>query len=74
MHLIPLKYVSPPSTRTRHSTRSAGQDNDDEDGFPDDGDAEGWITVGDALRMLQCSDNTRAPKDIEDAVWRRIAG
>lgn len=39
-----------------------------------DEDDDGWLNVADALEALKSSDDTRAPKDVEDAVWKRISG
>ena len=41
----------------------------------DTGDAdECWLNVSDALRALRSSDVTKAPKDVQEAVWKRISG
>ena len=53
--------------------RPSGQDSDGMDEFMDT-DGEGWIAVEDALKVLRSSSDTRAPRAVEDAVWKRISG
>lgn len=39
-----------------------------------DTDDDGWLNVADALKALRSSDDTQAPKNVEDAIWKRISG
>ncbi|KAH8120600.1 SGT1-domain-containing protein [Phellopilus nigrolimitatus] len=71
LHIIPLSYLSPPSTRS-HSRRALGGDESDEgENFGDD---EGWLNVPDALKVLRSDSNTEALKSVQDSVWKRISG
>ncbi|KAI6153350.1 SGT1 protein-domain-containing protein [Pisolithus tinctorius] len=71
LHLVPLSHVSVPNKSRRHPVAtqqkelSAGLEDSDED----------YIAIDDALRLVRdaciC---TLAPKEVEDAVWKRISG
>lgn len=71
LHLIPLSYVSPPSTRSTEVKRYKGHDSDEDVG--DDAD-EYWLNIQDALKTVRSSDDTEAPKEMQDVVWKRISG
>lgn len=72
MHLIPLTYLSAPSTRASQRRKVGGHDSDDGDGLGDDD--EGWLNVGDALQALRSSDPTEVSTSVQEAIWKRISG
>ncbi|THH09887.1 hypothetical protein EW145_g1723 [Phellinidium pouzarii] len=75
LHLIPLSYLSPPSTRSKRRRRLGGNESDDGENFGDDGDGEeSWLNVQDALHALRSNNGTKAPLEVQDAVWKRISG
>lgn len=67
LHLLPLEVRSPISTRPQKAKFDAEED---DDGYPED--LEGWVNEKDALRFTRTG-QYRAPKEVEEAVWSRIA-
>ncbi|EJD04343.1 SGT1-domain-containing protein [Fomitiporia mediterranea MF3/22] len=73
LHLIPLSYQSASSTKPdQHRRRTTGNESDEGENFADEDDA-GWLSVQDALNALRSSDPTEAPKEVQNAVWKRIS-
>ncbi|EJU01115.1 hypothetical protein DACRYDRAFT_80602 [Dacryopinax primogenitus] len=69
LHLVPLSYVSPASSRSARSRLDAGSDDE-----LDLEDADTWISVPDALRLVR-DDNvpTLAPPSVQNALQSRLA-
>ncbi|KDQ54784.1 hypothetical protein JAAARDRAFT_37887 [Jaapia argillacea MUCL 33604] len=72
LHLIPLSYVSAPSSK-RIRREYPRVNDEDTDG---DGDVEdGFLNPSDAVKLVRDSNvNTTAPTDLETTIWRKIAG
>ncbi|KAI5124417.1 hypothetical protein M0805_008301 [Coniferiporia weirii] len=73
LHLIPLSYLSSPSTRAQQRRKIDGHESDEGENLGDD-DGEGWLNVQDALKALKSNETTNAPNDVQEAVWKRISG
>ncbi|KDQ20565.1 hypothetical protein BOTBODRAFT_26568 [Botryobasidium botryosum FD-172 SS1] len=69
LHLIPLPYVSSPSTvRTRK--RHPGASESDDEGLDDD---EDYLDIPDALRLVRDEGiDTLASPDVQAAAWARV--
>ncbi|EAU93414.2 hypothetical protein CC1G_04393 [Coprinopsis cinerea okayama7 len=80
LHLIPLSFISPPSSKKHprrklpgRGARGSGGGSDNEDNLNEDDDDE-FISVPDALKAIRdplCQ--TFAPKGVEEIVWNRIS-
>ena len=71
LHLIPLSFVSAPSTKTRSRRRHSGNESDD-DGL---GNAdEDWLSVKDALIVLRTNGQTEVSETVNSAISKRIEG
>ncbi|KAI9442367.1 SGT1-domain-containing protein [Lactarius indigo] len=67
LHLIPLSHVSPPSSKRRPVSFSS--DNNDDLATTDE-----FLDISDAVKLVQdTSISTRAPPQVEQTVWLRIA-
>ncbi|OBZ79729.1 Protein SGT1 [Grifola frondosa] len=74
MHLIPLSYVSAPSSKPRRRRHPGAKDSDDEGDIAEDNDGEDFISIPDALKVVRDPlVNTRAPTNVEQTVWQRIS-
>ncbi|KAL4068293.1 SGT1 protein-domain-containing protein [Scleroderma yunnanense] len=70
LHLVPLVHVSAPNKQRKRRGIAAANEEDDESSITDS-----YIAVDDALRLVRDSTtDTLAPKQVEDAVWKRISG
>ncbi|KAH9007998.1 SGT1-domain-containing protein [Lactarius pseudohatsudake] len=67
LHLIPLSHVSPPSSK-RRSVNFSSDDNDDL------ATTDEFLDISDAVKLVRdTSTSTRAPPQVEQTVWQRIA-
>ncbi|KAH9176602.1 SGT1-domain-containing protein [Lactarius sanguifluus] len=67
LHLIPLSHVSPPSSKNR-SVSFSSDDNDDL------ATTDEFLDISDAVKLVRdTSASTRAPPQVEQTVWQRIA-
>ncbi|KAH9083714.1 SGT1-domain-containing protein [Lactarius deliciosus] len=67
LHLIPLSHVSPPSSKRRSVNFSS--DDDDDLATTDE-----FLDISDAVKLVRdTSTSTRAPPQVEQTVWQRIA-
>ncbi|KAH8993994.1 SGT1-domain-containing protein [Lactarius akahatsu] len=67
LHLIPLSHVSPPSSK-RRSVSFSSDDNDDL------ATTDEFLDISDAVKLVRdTSTSTRAPPQVEQTVWQRIA-
>ncbi|KAF9056667.1 SGT1 protein-domain-containing protein [Panaeolus papilionaceus] len=73
LHLIPLSYVSPPSSRQTRRKLPGKTESDDEGlGETDD---DSFLSITDAVRLVRDPpSDTFAPQEVQRAVWQRIAG
>ena len=71
LHLVPLSYESPPSTKPK---RVSYEDEEVGGSAHVDSD-EGWLNIPDALKALWSDDDdTEAPKEVQESIVRRISG
>ncbi|KAL5534603.1 hypothetical protein ACEPAG_1066 [Sanghuangporus baumii] len=73
LHLVPLSYLSAPSTKLKRRRKLGGHESDEGEDFMD-GDEDGWLNTQDALKALRSRDPTEAPGEVQEAVWKRISG
>ncbi|KAN0125412.1 SGT1 domain containing protein [Lactarius tabidus] len=67
LHLIPLSYVSPPSSKGRPASVSL-------DGNDDFSTSDEFLDIPDAIKLVRdTSTSTSAPPQVEKTVWKRIA-
>lgn len=67
LHLVPLSYVSPPSSK-RRAVRFSSDDNDELAATDE------FLDISDALKLVRdTSTSTGSPPQLEQTVWRRIA-
>ncbi|KAI0067764.1 hypothetical protein BV25DRAFT_1794079 [Artomyces pyxidatus] len=72
LHLLPLSYISPPSSKRRRRRLPGAHESDDEDA---DGDDHDFINITDALKLVRDpAIDTVSPVGVERIVWQRIKG
>ncbi|KZT06347.1 uncharacterized protein LAESUDRAFT_679939 [Laetiporus sulphureus 93-53] len=75
LHLIPLSYVSAPSSKPRRRRYPGAKDSDEEGDMTQIDDDEDYITVQDAIKLVRDPlVDTFAPAEVEQTVWTRLSG